>query len=365
MSTVVRAADPAHLIALIPQLLGYVPTRSLVVIPMDGSRSLGALRLDLPPDDPDVDPFAGRVIGMLCRIPAADGLTATVFTDDSMDAGPPHRGLCAALLRHAHESGLDVLDVHIVGADEWCSPFDDPPRIHSLSELPATGLPAVVGDQFTGVALVPATGARRRAMRAARRSLQGALHAACGIRDTVPGADRIDPRAWEAVALLDDLPDLYEDLLDGGRLDPMRAALLEWCFDRPSLRDVALVQWTSNRAGGADAVAAQARWESGEEYPRGFASVMWGEGPSPDPDRLRSALAVSRDVAAYAARRRRAGPLAMCAWLSWALGLSSHADRYAEEALACDPDHGLAQIVRSFVVAAHLPDWVFRRGAAT
>ena len=70
-------------------------------------------------------------------------------------------------------------------------------------------------------------------------------------------------------------------------------------------------------------------------------------------------------VAALTAAPRRAGALAVCGWLSWALGRSTHADRYARKALAAEPDHGLASIVRSFVSAAHLPDWAFRRGDAS
>ena len=50
----------------------------------------------------------------------------------------------------------------------------------------------------------------------------------------------------------------------------------------------------------------------------------------------------------------------MCAWLSWAGGRSSHAGRYARMALKIDDEHGLADIVRSFVRVGHLPGWAFR-----
>ena len=48
-------------------------------------------------------------------------------------------------------------------------------------------------------------------------------------------------------------------------------------------------------------------------------------------------------------------------WLAWALGRSTHAERYAILACEVEPEHGLAEIVRSFVLAGHLPDWAFRR----
>ena len=50
--------------------------------------------------------------------------------------------------------------------------------------------------------------------------------------------------------------------------------------------------------------------------------------------------------------------------LSWALGRSTHAALYAERACEVDPEHGLSQIVLSFVQAGHLPDWAFRSAGA-
>ncbi|HAN24626.1 MAG: hypothetical protein CMH36_08195, partial [Microbacterium sp.] len=49
-----------------------------------------------------------------------------------------------------------------------------------------------------------------------------------------------------------------------------------------------------------------------------------------------------------------------CAWLSWALGRSSHADGYVRAAREHEASHGLADIVGRFVAAGHLPDWAFR-----
>ncbi|WP_455133789.1 hypothetical protein [Microbacterium aurum] len=68
----------------------------------------------------------------------------------------------------------------------------------------------------------------------------------------------------------------------------------------------------------------------------------------------------ARVVAALLPKARRAGALAVCGWLAWALGRSTHADRYAAQALRIERRHGLAEIVRSFVAAGHLPDWAFR-----
>ena len=88
---------------------------------------------------------------------------------------------------------------------------------------------------------------------------------------------------------------------------------------------------------------------------------MWGEGDRPEPDRLSAALELARHLAALAPRPQRAGVLATCGWLAWALGRSTHAAHYAGLACEIEPEHGLGEIVRSFVHAGHLPEWAFER----
>ena len=74
MTTIVKAASAAQFLALVPRMLGYRPTRSLVLIPFAGSRSLGAMRIDLPADAESVDAAAATVLGMVCRLPEADAV---------------------------------------------------------------------------------------------------------------------------------------------------------------------------------------------------------------------------------------------------------------------------------------------------
>lgn len=376
MSITVKAADAAQFLTLVPRLLGFVPTRSLVLVPMTGGRSLGAMRLDLPAEEM-TDAVAATAVGMLCRIGEADSLVAVVYTDDRVDASGagvsalPYRGLMEALDARADACGLRVIDALTVAGDGWGSHFDPalPPGGHPLDRLrarapiPGTGGlgPAPSGDQASGAKLPAVDSATRAQVSQAFRSLSAALEAICGIPAVTKTTARVDPAALEAACELDDLPTLFEDALTwSAELPPMRAAMLGWCLARPSLRDIALVQWASDQSGGDTAMEAQRRWEDGEEYPVALASIMWGEGPRPAPARLEGALELIRSVAARMPRAQRPGPLALCAWVSWALGRSSHAERYAAMALKIDAEHGLAAIVRSFVQAGHLPDWAFR-----
>lgn len=372
MTTIVKAADAASFLSLVPRLLGYQPSRSLVMVPFEGTRSIGAMRFDLPEDPDDVDGFAATVVGMVCRLPDADAVAAVVCTDARFDGGGmPHAGLFDALERRADESGLRMGDALCLAPDGWGSRFDAalPPGGRALTELDAVppgteDLEMVAGDQGSGAEL-PATGLVEQE-RVGRALI--ALTRAVGILngsdddDGTDGGGRVDPRALAAACALDDLPALFEDALSWpvDNLSPFDAATVAWCLDRPALRDVALVQWAGTMADGDTALEAQLRWESGEEYPGDLAMRMWGEGERPDVARLARALELSRHVAALAPRASRPGTLSLCAWLSWSLGRSTHADVYASAACEIEPDHGLSEIVKSFVQAGHLPDWAFR-----
>ncbi|MCR2784736.1 MULTISPECIES: DUF4192 domain-containing protein [unclassified Microbacterium] len=375
MTTIVKAADAAHFLSLVPAVLGFTPTRSLVLVPFHRGRSIGAMRLDLPHSGADLDAFAATCLGMVCRLPDADALAAAVFTDQSCGEGLPGAALARSLRRAAEACGVHLTDALTVGCDGWGSHFDTqlPPGGRPLTALslpPPATVQIASGDQASGAVLPPLDPGRAEAAAAALRSLRSALTTLCGDRDEAPDESpedndgtRIDPAALVAACRLDDVVEFFEQTLevDAAALAPYDAALLLWCLSRPALRDVALVQWSADAERGIQALEAQRRWEEGAEYPPDLAMTMWGEGPRPDPDRLGRALAVARHAAALAPTPLRPGALATCAWLSWALGRSTHAERYARLAVQIEPEHGLSEIVLSFVAAGHLPDWAFRR----
>ncbi|MFS0734197.1 DUF4192 family protein [Microbacterium sp. 1P10UB] len=370
---VVKAADAAQFLALVPRMVGFLPRRSIVLIPFGRGRSLGGMRVDLPPNDLAPAPLAATFIGMVCRVSAVDAVAVVVYTDDAWRPdGMPHRGLAEALALRARECGLHVTDMLCVAADGWGSFLDPdgPTTGRPLDEIaaPEGEMPDLpTGDQLAGAALPAAGASERKDVARALTALRRAIALVCGpdaAAEATGAAGRVDPTALTAMCALDDVPSLFEDALgwDAAALTPFQTALLIWTLGRPSLRDIALVQWCGGVDDGDEALDAQLRWEAGEEYPSGLAMRMWGEGPVPDHVRLARALEVARRAAGAAPPAQRAGALATCAWLSWALGRSSHAEQYASWACEIEPEHGLAEIVRSFVVAGHLPDWAFRAG---
>lgn len=372
MTTVVEAADAAQFLSLVPRMLGFRPRDSLVLIPFRGNRSVGALRFDLPTarEPGALAGVAATVVGTVCRIPDVDRFAAIVYADAALDAAThAHAPLVDAVRTRADECGLPLVDALLVGVDAWAAQGDPDRGGPSAGLDDHSGDPDVAADQTSAADLPVVDAGRRECTARALGALRGAVALLCG-----PGADaddpapdppgpRIDPRALEAAVQLDDLPALFERALswDAASLEPSAAAVLTWCLARPAVRDIALVQWCAGSTAGDEALDAQLRWEAGEEYPTHLAMFLWGEGERPVPTRLDAALSLVRMVAALAPSEAQAGALATAAWLSWALGRSTHAERYALSATAREPEHGLAEIVLSFVGAGHLPDWAFRR----
>lgn len=381
MTSIFKAVGAADFLALVPRLMGYRATRSLVLLPFDGNRTLGAIRMDLPPDPGDaagvvgvdLDAIASTAIGLVCKVAHADAVAAVVYTDAPFAAGdgPAHATLVRALTSRADICGLRVVDALCVAADGWGSYLDPatPAAGHPLAEIPLdddafADLPLPEDDQGSGAELPRVDLAEKervgRALDELDRACGALFGATAGVRD---GDPRIAPGALAMACRLDDVPLLFEEALasDPATFDPYTAAALIWCIDRPMFRDVALMQWAGDLTVGDETFDAQLRWSDGEEFPADVAAPLWGDGPPPDPDRLVSALELTRRLAASAPRERRPGLLAACGWLAWALGRSSHAGRYAQDALAIEPGHGLSRIVLTFVDSMHLPEWAYDR----
>lgn len=376
MPTIIKASDAADLLALVPTLAGYRPRQSLALVLFRGKRTAGVMRYDLPGADsaPDaVEAMASTTIGLACKVDRVDGIAIVVYADGPLRQLPGTvvgDALVLALEQRAHVCGLRVVDALCVADDGWASYADGQARpiAEVLEREAGLDMPVPSEDQGSGAHLPEVDLAEKERLARALITIDdaaAAILAAPSDVETVdvPSLARLDPRALAAVVALDDLPDLFEDALswDPAHLDAFSGAVLLWCLRRPALRDVALQQWAGDIHSGELALFAQARWEAGEDYPLELGARFCGEGPRPDPGRLHRARNLARRIAAAAPRDARPGPLAAAAWLSWALGSSTHAGFYAEQALAIDPEHGLSQIVMTMCAASHLPEWAFTR----
>ncbi|WP_309103855.1 DUF4192 family protein [Microbacterium sp.] len=369
MTTVLRAADSAEFLGLVPALAGFTPRQSIVLLPFQGKRAYGAMRLDLPSDATDLDEYVETAIALVSRVTATDAVAVVVYTEEHPQ--PTRDGLVLPagvavdeLLDCADDTGLRIVDALCVTPIGWASYLDDEPALAPLSGIPASpavpGVGDVAGDQLAGTELPPVDLAEKERVATALRDLAVVLdHDATG-----PLTGGENPQALAAAVLLDDIPAFFEMLLDEpANLPPFATAALLWCLDRPVFRDVALAQWATDAGHGIRILDAQLAYSrQGTTVPDDLGSIFLGRGPKPDPDRLRLALGVVRGAAARAPRASRPGPLTAAAWLSWALGRSSHAGHYLESVREIDPEYGLAALLGSMISAAILPEWAFRRG---
>nr|WP_314845605.1 DUF4192 family protein [uncultured Microbacterium sp.] len=367
MTTVLRAAGSADFLRIVPSLAGFTPTRSLVLLPFRGSRTYGAMRLDLPSADTDVEEYADAAIGLLTRVEGTDAVAVVVYTDDEVQ--PTEDGLVLPfsvqvdeILGCSQDAGLRIVDALCSTPSGWASYLDDDPALVPLDGAAPVvpGIGDVSGDQLAGMELPSADLARKERVGRALRDISDLLSRERSGALT----GRENPQAIAALVLLEDIPAFFESLLsEAGRVPPFVMAALLWCMNRPLFRDVALTQWATDLGGGMKTLGAQLAFaDTGEVVPDDLGDVFLGRGPRPDPDRLRLALELMRNAAAQAPRASRPAPLTAAAWLSWALGRSSHAAHYLQRVRDIDPGYGLAALLATMMGAAVLPEWAFRRG---
>lgn len=368
MTTIVSATRPHELLAYLPALAGFTPQHSLALVPFAGNRSCGVLRVDLPRGVTDRSEFVARLIGLVCQVRDADAVAIVVYDDAESDAGElPWSGLVRELIDRAIACGLGVVDALYVGPETWAAFTDAQGTRHPVGEIliPPTipGIGDVSGDQFHGTALPVIDEEERELVARTLKASRGVLD------DRLAGrpSRRTTPTARDVRARLDDLPAFFERILDAPTSPDTRDTVaLSWCLNRPLTRDVALVQWARNKRQGAIALGAQIAYRDHvEPVPDSLGQILLGAGRRPDADRLGTALALARTVAARVPDTDRVGPFVASAWLSWALGRSTHADEYITRALTIDPRHSMASLIKTMLDAAILPGWAFKTRAET
>ena len=76
---------------------------------------------------------------------------------------------------------------------------------------------------------------------------------------------------------------------------------------------------------------------------------------------LSGIIALVGGVSVILGYHAKVGALTAAAWLSWAMGRSSHAGTYVDEALRLEPGHSMASLISNILAAAMLPEWALRR----
>lgn len=359
MPVQIRDSSAVHLLQSVPKLVGYRPRESLALVPIADRTTCGVLRIDLPGTS-DVARCATIAVGYLRQMPGVDAVIVLVYTDaPALDgAGVSYEDLVSAVIDRAEAIDIRVAGEICIGSDGWSSYRD--PVLRSLDEIDCGE--ADLADGPREGAEVPRSDASDRA---------GVARCADAL-DALPGdpLTRLRPgqHPWTSDAEIDrelnafatDPHALFAEALAGPcDLSPGRAALWLWILSCPALRDVVLTQWVGDAAEAQRTLAWQESWLAGVSDQPDFPVRLAGDGSRPDAERLRSAREFVRALAGRAPTRRLSACLAVCGWLSWALGSSSLAAEFARRAIEISPHATFPALILRMTDTGMLPGWAF------
>ncbi|MGO1839453.1 MAG: DUF4192 family protein [Candidatus Microbacterium stercoravium] len=359
MTVQIRDSSAITLLRSVPRQVGYRPRESLVLVPISGRETCGVLRIDLP-RTVDLDRCASAAVACVRRIPQADALIIIVYTDaPALDgSGVAYEALTAAVIDRADDLGLRVTGEFCIGADGWTSYRD--PKLRALDEIEDGGDPPARNAR-EGTEVPRSNAADRREVARCTAALNAlSTDALAWLR---PGPRRSTGHSeldLELEAFATDPHALFEAALaDPRTVPPARAALWLWVLTCPAMRDVVLTQWVGDATEARRTHAWQEAWLAGVSDQPDFPVRLAGDGPRPDAERVHRAREFVRAFAGRAPTPQLSACLAVCGWLSWALGSSSLAAEFAERAIELTPRATFPALILEMTDAGVLPGWAF------
>jgi len=413
---VLRSTTTADFLAAVPALAGFTARNSIVVIPFAGSRTHGAMRMDLPPR---ATASVARAIGdaiprLVAQLPGADGLAVVIYTDATFadHHGTPHLELWRGMQRRIVRSGLVLREACCVAADGWVSYLEPrrPVDGHPLSEITDTRMALEAAfhagelPDITAWSTLPdadAELARRVATAADDLLFLGERLDSFGIAHTVDLdpvglAERVraTPASELPVSVLTEIvataqqPALRDVLLialafgrDAGERTAaqQRRALERQRATGETLDEIVAAEYAdvvsaitegadaggvgagAGDAGSVDADAGNAGAPTTTERYDDALLMLGRSRRRPDHDALLTAIKALRRAASHAPRQLRAGTLCILTWMLWARGTLSAADRMHELAAEADPELRMVETL-GWLLASGAPRWASARG---
>ena len=397
--TIVKTPNPEDFLALVPQLVGFLPESSLVLVAFRGNRTCGALRFNLPPDaagSQELRRIAGTLLGTLCKIPGVDALVPVVYTEEAIGENPatsadlPKGALLAAIRHRAGQSGFLVRDALCVAANGWASYLE-------ADEPGSRGPGRTLRHPLSGIA---DSSVNEAIPLDARREL-ARLHTGADLpKVDLATRERCARRLARFQRLGPDMgpiPELIE--MVGDMLDPVgtaetvlgqnpaelsidEVAAVLFLIQGPATRDQMMLQFAFGEEEGRRSLALNRHYgrlqretglsmddvveaeiaadrEFAESSPTTGDLMLGMSSERPDPERISRAISLLKLLVAMAPRSARPAPLCMLAWLSWALGQGSVAGIYLDTALGIDADYGMTLLLLQMIGSGHLPEWAF------
>ncbi|MFD2758531.1 DUF4192 family protein [Gulosibacter faecalis] len=330
------------LLQTVPELLGYEPSESLVIVPLSANHGGAMIRVDLPddPTSPETeDEYCRVVLDHVLRLGDVDAVFFAVFTSRPQSpAVPPFTRTLSQLAFHAKRAGIEVIGGACVASDGWCEYWGNGagPR-----DEVASALAGVIPEDVTAASRIEPASDHDRARVAAIVAEQQRLaeitddEVLCAWNVYIDGANWLDPE--------------YE---------PILIALIARGLER--LRTLELL--VANGVFGSDtADRVEAAWLDLADHMidaelTGITEVFADVVPA-DLDRTDRAAAALRTVASHLDERATRGALAALAWLHCCSGRASLAAEYALRCLRFG-HHPLAANVLERVDEGYVPGWI-------
>jgi hypothetical protein len=330
----------------IPEVLGFTPNESLVVIPFSGGPSSAMIRVDLPqPAGDDAEGFGHAVLEHVLRLGDVERLFFAVFTEKAHAGNiAPYTLELETLARRSKRLGLHVVGGACVASDAWSEYWGarGGPRDEVVSAL----APAIPADVAEAIEIAPAPAAARTRVE-----------------------ELLAEHAHLAEITDDEVLCAWNLFLDGARwLDPEYEPILVALVSRGLRRLRTLELIVANGALGSDiSERVEAIWlDLAENMPEseltGLTEVFADFIPA-DLPRVERAISALRTIASHVSEREARGALAALSWLNCLAGRASIASEYARRALRAG-HHALAAEVLERVDQGYVPGWVVGSGCA-
>ncbi|GIG27407.1 DUF4192 domain-containing protein [Cellulomonas marina] len=373
-----RVAEARELLSLLPHRLGFAPEESAVVVSLRPPRGEVGLvaRVDLAglgrPEEGGR--LARTLVGHLGRDGAAHALLVLYVPEDPRTHRRPDVVAAVAVLRGAAEPVLGEVPCWVVAGTGYLSldctdPACCPPGGRPLRELESTQVGAtmvvagsVVLASRDEVGVVrPAPGEARRATARARRRAEDRRAAALAAPGTAAHAVwRSDTlAAWRRLV----------DATEAGRTPaPPDLGRVEAGLTDATVRDAVLVTFvpgTGDLAERTLAPAGPAR-DRGEddELGRALSALVDPVAGVRPPGAAAALVRALEAVVAHGRRGAQAPARTLLALLAWWHGDGVRAAAHVDAALADDPAHGLALLLRDVGEAGLPPGWARRERSA-
>lgn len=341
-----RLRNAVDILKTVPEMVGYLPQNSLVIIPLVHGHGRACIRIDLPTSTDEVTPeeYAIYVVQQIAQLPDANQVLTIVFTGESI-AGRrvPFSEYQQALRLTLELFGLNPRGTLTCAANGWSTL--DGAEHGSLEDLGFTSSEetALSFDEY--VAIGPSDVKTRQ-------SLRQALETAASI------ADRLDLAAvlfaWETLTSFDEA------------IEPVRHTVLQSIITI-GLRDLLMTECLlANAAYGSDVAEELERvWTALDHDDEQNVDGLITDRLETEPislTRVSAGIALLRELIAALPEADAVYGYAALSWLEWARGSSSIANHYASEALSRNHDNPLALAVAIASESGVTPGWISEVG---